>query len=89
VTSPARRPRQLPALAVLALVAGGLLLAVLSWRAGALVLALALLLAAGLRLGLPPRTAGWLVVRSRTLDATVLGVLGAALALLALTIPPA
>lgn len=79
---------QLPALAVLGVAALGLLLALLlDWQVGAFVLGLALLLAAGLRLTLPVRSAGWLAVRTRALDAAVLLVLGFAVVLLANTIP--
>ena len=79
---------QLPALAVLALAALGLLLAaVVDWQLGAFTLGLSLLLAAGLRLALPVRTAGWLAVRTRGLDATLMLVLGFAVVVLANTIP--
>jgi hypothetical protein len=82
------RVRQLPAVVVLAVVGLGLLLAaVVDWQLGALVLALGLLLAAGLRLALPARQAGWLAVRTRALDATVLLGLGFVVVLLANTIP--
>jgi hypothetical protein len=80
--------KELPALAVLALVAAGLAIgALVAWRAGAVVVGLALLLAAGLRLSLRERQAGFLVVRSRGFDAAVLLVLGFALVALANTIP--
>ena len=80
--------RQLPAIAVLVAAATGLVLAALvDWQSGAVVLGLALLLAAGLRLTLPIRQAGWLVVRTRGLDAAVLLVLGFSLVLLATSIP--
>lgn len=80
--------RQLPALAVLALALLGLLLAVLvDWQAGAFVVGLALLVGAGLRLALPVRAAGWLAVRTRALDATLMLGLGFAVVLLANTIP--
>ena len=80
--------RQLPAIAVLVAAATGLVLAALvDWEPGAVVLGLALLLAAGLRLTLPIRQAGWLVVRTRGLDASVLLVLGFSLLLLATSIP--
>ena len=87
---PARTPvtRQLPALGVLAVVAGGLVLAaVVDWQVGALVVGLGLLLGAGLRLTLPARRAGWLVVRTRGLDAAVLLGLGFAVVALSQTIP--
>lgn len=82
------RFRQLPALAVLTLTALGLLLvATVDARPGVIVVGLALLLAAGLRLTLSVRQAGWLVVRTRGLDASFLLVLGFGLVLLANTIP--
>ena len=81
---------QLPSVLVLAVVATGLALATqVGWQTGTRVLGLAFLLAAGLRLSLPARSAGWLVVRTRGLDATVLLVLGFAMVALAETIPPA
>ena len=82
--------RQLPALLVLGLVGLGVVLATsLDWAVGARVVGLAFLLGACLRLTLPPASAGWLVVRTRPLDAAVLGVLGAACLALAQTIPRA
>lgn len=82
------RLRQLPALVVLAVTALGLLLvAMVASRPGVIVVGLALLLAAGLRLTLPTRQAGWLAVRTRSLDASFLLLLGFALVLLANTIP--
>jgi hypothetical protein len=81
---------QLPSLLVLAAVATGLVLAAtVGWQLGTRVLGLAFLLAAGLRLSLPPRAAGWLVVRTRGLDGAVLLALGFAMVALAETIPPA
>jgi hypothetical protein len=87
--------KELPTLAVLAVVAAGLVMVALvsqvlgfaGWRAGAFVVGLGLLLAAGLRLTLRERQAGFLVVRSRGFDAAVLLVLGFALVALANTIP--
>lgn len=80
--------RQLPATVVLTVAALGLLLAALvDWQYGAFVLAIALLLAAALRLSLPPRQVGLLAVRTRGVDAACLLVLGFGLALLANTIP--
>ena len=84
--------KELPTLAVLAVVAAGLAVGALvdnGWRPGAFLVGLALLLAAGLRLTLRERQAGFLVVRSRGFDAAVLLVLGFALVLLANTIPAA
>ena len=81
---------QLPSYAVLAVAAAGLALAALvDWQLGAVVLGLALLLAGGLRLTLPAHRAGWLVVRTRGLDATLLLGLGFAVMVLSSTIPPA
>lgn len=80
--------RQLPALSVLVVALLGLLFAaLLDWQVGAFVLGLALLLAAGLRLALPVRAAGWLAVRTRGVDAALLLVLGFAVIVLANTIP--
>ena len=79
---------QLPALAVLGVAALGLVLAAaVDWQLGCFVIGLALLAAAGLRLALPPRSAGWLAVRTRSLDAALLLVLGFAVMALANTIP--
>ena len=86
--SPGGRGGELPWLAVLLVVAGGLgATAAGWWRTGTGVVALGLLLGAALRLGLPPRRAGWLVVRSRAFDAALLLTLGLAVLALAITIP--
>jgi hypothetical protein len=58
------------------------------FRPGTIVFALSVLVAAVLRATLPERTAGLLVVRSRSLDVLVLGLLGAGLTVLALAVPP-
>jgi hypothetical protein len=80
--------KELPTLAVLAMVATGLAIgALVAWRAGAIVVGVGLLLGAGLRLSLRERQAGFLVVRSRGFDAAVLLMLGFALVALANTIP--
>ena len=79
---------QLPALAVLGVAAVGLVLAAaVDWQLGCFVIGIALLVGAGLRLALPPRSAGWLAVRTRGLDAALLLVLGFAVMALANTIP--
>ena len=88
VPSPPRRVKETPLVAVLALAALGLLVIYLDhFRAGSLLIALALLVAAGLRLTLPARRAGLLVVRSRPLDVFILSVLGLAVAALAIAVP--
>ncbi|MGB8650905.1 MAG: DUF3017 domain-containing protein [Mycobacteriales bacterium] len=81
--------KELPLLSVLAVVAAGLFgIGVLHvWRVGSAVVGLGLLLGAVLRLTLPARQAGLLVVRSRAVDAAVLLVLGFGLVVLANTIP--
>ena len=87
--------KELPTVAVLALIAVGLVVGVTvqgfggtpGWKIGGFIVGLALLLAAGLRLTLRERQAGFLVVRSRGFDAAVLLVLGFALVALANTIP--
>jgi hypothetical protein len=80
--------KELPTVAVLAIVVAGLAVGALAdWRLGAIIVGVALLLAAGLRLTLRERRAGLLVVRSRGFDAAVLLVLGFALVALANTIP--
>ncbi|MBW3638833.1 MAG: DUF3017 domain-containing protein [Actinobacteria bacterium] len=82
------RPRQLPALVVMALTGLGLVVAItIQPRPGMIIVGLALLLAAGLRLTLPTRRAGWLVVRTRTLDAAFLITVGVSVVLLGNTIP--
>ena len=79
---------QLPLAAVLGVVGAGLLLVALAdWEAGCVVVALGLLLGAGLRLALPVRAAGALVVRSRALDAAFLLGAGLAVLVLALNVP--
>ena len=79
---------QLPLAAVLAVVGAGLLLVALAdWEVGCVVVALGLLLGAGLRLALPVRAAGALVVRGRVLDAAFLLGAGLAVLVLALNVP--
>ena len=80
--------RQLPLLAVLAVVAVGLaLVAVEHWRRGLTVMGLALVGAALLRLLLPERRVGFLAVRSRPVDVVLLAAAGVALTAISLAIP--
>ncbi len=80
--------RQLPLLAVLAVVAVGLaLVAVEHWRKGLTVMGLALVGAALLRLLLPERRVGFLAVRSRPVDVVLLAAAGVALTSISLAIP--
>ena len=79
---------ELPTLAVLAVVAAGLALGALhDWLPGAVLIGLALLLGAAMRVALPARRAGLLVVRTRRFDATILVVLGFAVVALAYAVP--
>lgn len=80
--------RELPLLVVVLVLAGGLVLtAVGHWRIGAGVLGAAVLLGAALRLVLPARRAGLLVVRTRRLDVAALLALGLGLLLLGSSVP--
>ena len=81
--------KELPLAVCVAVAALGLVVvAVLDrWRLGSGVIGLAFCLAAALRLTLPARQAGLLVVRSKGVDAAVLLTLGFALVALANTIP--
>ena len=80
--------RQLPLLAVLAVVAVGLaLVAVEHWRKGLTVMGLGLVGAALLRLFLPERRVGFLAVRSRPVDVVLLAAAGLALTTISLAIP--
>jgi hypothetical protein len=80
--------RQLPLLAVLAVVAIGLLQVTFDhWRRGLVVVGLALVAAALLRLLLPVRRVGFLAVRSRPVDVVLLAGAGITLTVVVLTIP--
>ena len=81
--------KPLPLVAVSGVLLAGLLAATLldRWRVGSAVMGVALCLGAVLRLTLPARQAGMLVVRSRGTDAAVLLGLGLAMVALANTIP--
>ena len=80
--------RQLPLLAVLAMVGIGLLLVTVDhWRRGLVVIGLALVVAGALRLLLPVRRVGFLAVRSRPVDVVLLAGTGLVLTVIAWTIP--
>ncbi len=83
--------KELPLLLVVVLVAGGLVVTTLldRWRVGSALTGLAFCVGAALRLTLPSRQAGLLVVRSRGVDASLLLTVGLALVALANTIPAA
>lgn len=57
------------------------------FRRGCVVLSASILLAAFLRLFLPDSEAGMLAVRSRKIDATILGVMGVGLAVFTFWVP--
>jgi hypothetical protein len=83
-----RLGRELPLTCVLLAVTGGLVLAAFDrWRMGAAVIGAAVLGAAVLRLVLPARRAGLLVVRSRRLDVAVLLALAVGLLVLVSVVP--
>ena len=78
----------LPLLAVLGVVAVGLLAVELHyWRKGTELVGLAVLFAAALRLTLPERRAGLLAVRSRAYDVAVLVVVGGGVVVLGALVP--
>jgi hypothetical protein len=80
--------RQLPLLAVLVVVAIGLLEVTFDhWRRGLVIVGLALIGAAAMRLLLPVRRLGFLAVRSRPVDVVLLAGAGMALVVVVLTIP--
>jgi hypothetical protein len=84
-----RRLREWPLAVVLTGMALGLgVVAADHFRPGTILFALSVLAGAVLRAMLPERTAGLLVVRSRALDVATLGLLGAALTVLAVAVPP-
>lgn len=58
------------------------------FRIGAVGLGASVLAAAVIRAAVPDRYAGWLAVRARWVDVTVLGALGVALLVFALIVPP-
>ena len=84
-----RRWREWPIALVLVCVTVSLIVVAANhFRRGSVLLAASVLLATGLRLVLPARTAGLLAVRSRLVDVIALGSLGGGLMVLALVVPP-
>jgi MFS superfamily sulfate permease-like transporter len=80
--------RQWPLLVVLVVVGCGLLLvAAERWRSGLVVMGLAVVVAGLFRLLLPLRRIGFLAVRSRPVDVTLMLATGVAVAVIALAIP--
>jgi hypothetical protein len=84
-----RSPREWPlGLVLLCAATGFVVIAADHFRRGTAVFAAAVFLAALLRLILPARRAGLLVVRSRGVDVAVLAVLAFGLGMLAVVVPP-
>lgn len=76
-----------PLLVVLAIALLGLQRVVTEhWREGAASFAVAMLVAAGLRVALPPDRVGLLAIRGRSADALIYGAFGVVVLALALTI---
>ena len=83
-----RRLAELPTLLVMGVAAAGLATAATGrWRLGVLLVGASMVAAAVLRLVLPARTAGLLVVRGRLLDALMMLGLGLATMVLVLAVP--
>ena len=83
-----RVSRQAPFIVVwLVILIGMGLIATEYWRRGLTIIGAAAVLAGILRLVLPARRAGWLVVRSRPIDVLCFGFLGVALAATAIAVP--
>jgi hypothetical protein len=88
-TSKSHRIREWPlGIVLLGMAAGLVVVASDHFRRGTALFAAAVALAALLRLVLPTRRAGLLVVRSRTVDVGVLAILAAGLGTLAVVVPP-
>lgn len=77
--------QQWPLLLVLGVMLVGLIVVWWSWPAGCLVIAGAMCLGALLRLALPRRWAGLLVVRNRVFDVAFMAIVGAGLIALVLS----
>lgn len=87
----ARSVRQWPLLVVVVGVLAGLVVAWLgttTWRLGCVLVGVALLVGAAERLVLGDREVGLLQVRGKGFDVVVLAVLGLAVVVLALAVPP-
>lgn len=82
-----RRARYGPPLLVMAVAGVGLALLLVNFRLGTLIFAASLVLALVLRIMLPTRQVGLLVVRNRVIDITVLSILAGGLMLLAVLVP--
>lgn len=81
--------KNLPMLAVLAVIAvAGLLVLADRWRRGSLVLGLAVIIGAVARWCVPENRVGLLAVRGKKFDTAAMGVMGALIVSLALTIDP-
>lgn len=81
--------RQWPILTVAAIgLVASILVAAGFWRRGALLIGIGVGVAAGLRLLLPEDRAGVLVVRSRTIDVSMMAVVCAVVVYIAWTIDP-
>ena len=89
MTRVGRLANELPAVTVVATGVAGIVYAAAfhHWRRGLYVVAVALLLGAVLRLVLPTRRTGSLVVRSRAVDVLTLTVFAAGVAFLARAVP--
>lgn len=86
---PRRRFREWPIVVVLSVVVVSLVIVANGhFRRGCVILAGAVVLAFFLRMLLPNADAGMLAVRSRRVDLLVLGVLGLAVSVLSLWVPP-
>ena len=80
--------QQWPILSVyLGILSSLFVVAFVNFRSGAILLSLSVLLAFALRLRLPDSAAGFLKIRRRRVDLTVLATLGTFLLILALVVP--
>lgn len=81
--------KNLPMLAVLAVIAAAVFLVLADrWRRGALVFGVAVIIGAASRWFVPENRVGLLAVRGRVFDTAAMGVMGALIVTLALTIDP-